>query len=108
MTGFASKRTMAMGRQHGKSYKDLVIDTGTIYGCKYHTAQPIFEAHPETWFRKEWEEMEDWCVQTMGLPGSLWANSGLTPELNYRWYMNNSTFWFREEKDLTMFILKWL
>jgi hypothetical protein len=24
-----------------------------------------------------------------------------------RWYANNSKFWFREEKDLEWFMLKW-
>jgi hypothetical protein len=86
---------------------ELKIEEGRVYGLPYHTVQPMFSAHPQTWFKQEWKEMEDWCVQTMGLAGSLWANSGLTPKLNYRWYMNDSKFWFREQSDLTMFILKW-
>lgn len=84
----------------------MKLDSGTVYGKKYHTVQPVFEAHPQTWFRKEWEEMEDWCVQTMGIPGNIWADSG-SPKPNHRWYMNDSRFWFRDETDLIMFMIRW-
>ena len=46
--------------------------------------------------------MMSWMILTFG-PS---AEDGVwTPDM--RWYANNSKFWFREEKDLTMFILRW-
>ena len=46
--------------------------------------------------------------QTYGEAGSLWRETkNLTPEPLHRWYMNDRRFWFRDEKDRTMFILRW-
>jgi len=118
MTGFASKRAMANGlksleddiidnlsNQISKSIDDEVlmsalgwtpytISNGTVYGEKYLTVHPSNSWH--------WNEMMDWMINTFGPT----AHDGVwTPKM--RWYANNSKFWFREEKDLTLFILKW-
>jgi hypothetical protein len=116
MTGFASKRIMAIGRQHGKSWathaynrlmddinnrpvEDLILSEGTVYGARYYTVEPIGGS---------WMYMEMWAVQTYGETGSLWRETkNLTPEPLHRWYMNDRRFWFRDEKDRTMFILRW-
>jgi hypothetical protein len=75
-------------------WHDLVISEGTVYGARYLTVHPSNGRH--------WNEMMDWMVKTFG-PG---AHDGvLTPDM--RWYANNAKFWFRDEKDRTMFILKW-
>lgn len=116
MQGRELKLTMA-GRNMGKSHftqqaidrlmrdlnsqpiSDLVLSEGKIYGARYHCVQPI---------GGNWMDMEIWCLDTYGNPGSLWQETkNLTPEPNQRWYMNDRKFWFRNERDRTMFILRW-
>lgn len=80
----------------------LEASEGTVYGTTYYTVEPI---------GGYWLRMEDWAVQTFGDPGSIWdpkqkwSNSPAVP--GARWYMNNRKFWFRDEADRTMFMLKW-
>jgi hypothetical protein len=73
----------------------LNIDEGRIYGSRYYTIQP--RASIRNWF-----DMENWCIETFGPTpkDGVW-----TP--NARWYANNAKFWFREQKDLEWFLLKW-
>jgi hypothetical protein len=72
----------------------LELCEGTVYGSRYLTV------HPENGWH--WNEMMDWMVKTFGPT----AHDGVwTP--NQRWYANNSKFWFRNEADRTMFILRW-
>jgi hypothetical protein len=110
---------MSSGRQVGKSMftaqaierlmrdinsqpvEDMVLSEGRVYGARYHCVEPI---------GGNWREMEDWCINTYGeTTGSIWAQEvdKLTPLVNERWYANNRKFWFRNEKDRTLFILKW-
>jgi hypothetical protein len=129
MTGFASKRAMArdddiiddltkrmaeelhndvingLAKRMAQDIDDAVlmtamgwtpfeISSGRVYGSEYLTVHPTNGNH--------WSEMMKWMVDTFG-PS---ANNGVwTP--NIRWYANNSKFWFRDQKDLTMFILRW-
>ena len=74
---------------------DLKVDTGTVLDEPYHTVQPLFVG-------ASWIDMEVWCTDVFGKTSidGVW-----TP--GRRWYMNNSKFWFRDQKDLTMFILRW-
>jgi hypothetical protein len=80
----------------------LKIDEGRVYGARYHTVQPNYRADTQTWFRKEWDAMVEWCVEVYGPTpkDGVW-----TP--NSRWYVNNAKFWFRKESDMTMFIIRW-
>jgi hypothetical protein len=110
---------MSSGRQVGKSMftaqaierlmrdinsqpvEDMVLSEGRVYGARYYCVEPI---------GGNWREMEDWCINTYGeTTGSIWAQEvdKLTPLVNERWYANNRKFWFRNEKDRTLFILKW-
>lgn len=78
--------------------EDLVLSVGTVYGARYHTVEPI---------GGNWVEMETWCVKTFGSSGDhIWGEKK-APKPGHRWYMNNRKFWFRNEKDRTMFILRW-
>jgi hypothetical protein len=80
---------------------DLVLSEGTVYGGSYYCVEPV---------GGNWRAMEDWCIQTYGnSTGSIWAEEidKTTPKPGERWYANNRKFWFREEKDRTMFILRW-
>jgi hypothetical protein len=121
MSGFKKGELMviAAGRQTGKSYftaaalkrlmddinshpiSDLNLTEGRVYGARYYCVEPI---------GGNWREMEDWCINTYGkTTGSIWAQEvdKTTPLVNERWYANNRKFWFRNEADRTMFILKW-
>jgi len=84
---------------HQRPIEDLVLTEGTVYGARYYCVEPVGGT---------WMEMEHWCFETYGETGSLWKETkNLTPEPLQRWYMNNRKFWFRDEKDRTMFILRW-
>jgi len=48
---------------------------------------------------REWQDMNQWMFNTMG------DNNWLTE--NARWVGSNSKYWFRDEQDRTMFLLKW-
>lgn len=72
----------------------LELSEGRVYGARYLTVHPTNGWH--------WNEMMEWMVTTFGPT----AHDGVwTPSM--RWYANNAKFWFRHEKDLTLFLLKW-
>ena len=77
---------------------DWLIDTGTVYGIRYHTVAPT---------GLNWQDMSQWCQETFGAStGSIWAEYH-TPDPGERWYENNAKFWFRDEADLALFLLRW-
>lgn len=106
---------MMAGRQHGKSQMaaysrlwqdimqadtkvtDILLSEGTVFGARYYTVEPIGGS---------WLEMETWCSEVFGSASSVWEGTFTTTDAG-RWYANNRKFWFRREKDRTMFILKW-
>lgn len=75
-------------------WHELDIDQGQVHGSRYLTVHPRNST--------KWNNMMSWMVDTFGpsAPDGVW-----TP--NMRWYANNSKFWFQDEKDLMMFVLKW-
>lgn len=74
-----------------------LLGNGTVYGKNYRTVAPPL---------RNWGAMTTWCTETFGpSTGSIWGHQ--TPTVGERWYQNNAKFWFRDEKDLTMFILRW-
>jgi hypothetical protein len=77
----------------------LELSEGTCYGKKYRTVRPT----QLSWHNVEdWHSMEIWCNAQFGPT----PNDGVwTP--GARWYMNNSKFWFRDEADLSWFLLRW-
>lgn len=76
------------------NWKPFTLSKGTVYGTEYSTVHPNNGA--------AWNEMMQWMIDTFG-PS---AEDGVwTPDM--RWYANNAKFWFREEKDLLIFLLKW-
>ena len=78
----------------GLGWHKLEINEGRVYGARYLTV------HPSNGWK--WNEMMQWMIDTFGPT----AHDGVwTPSM--RWYANHSKFWFREEKDLTLFILRW-
>ena len=116
MTQYKGKGLVQMtGRQMGKStfsgpafqrlwddiknnlIEDLQLSEGTVYGARYYCVEPVGGS---------WLRMETWCLDTFGSNGSAWEKDK-APQPNARWYMNDRRFWFRNESDRTMFILKW-
>jgi hypothetical protein len=81
--------------------EELVLSHGTVFGSRYYTVEPI---------GGDWRVMEKWARKTYGEVGSIWEKgepAGNTPAPSARWYMNNRKFWFRNEADRTLFLLKW-
>ena len=83
-------------------YKDvqLVRDTGTVFGIRYHTVEPRNLEWQDS--RRMWDDMMLWCLDTFGADTSVWSR-----QPNQRWYVNAGRFWFRDEKDLSWFMLRW-
>lgn len=96
----------ASSRQVGKShfmkmwsenyyseFPSLELSEGTVLGHPYYIVRP--KGIP-------WYEMEPWCRETFGPTPEfgVW-------ELDARWYMNAERFWFRDEKDRMLFVLRW-
>jgi hypothetical protein len=76
---------------------DLIMSEGRVYGACYYCVEPV---------GGNWPEMEAWCLDTYGNPGSAW-DKNKAPEPNARWYMNDRRFWFRTERDRDWFIIRW-
>lgn len=71
----------------------LELGEGTVFDQPYYTVRP--KGIP-------WYEMEPWCRETFGPT----PETGVW-EPNARWYMNAERIWFRDEKDRTLFVLRW-
>ena len=115
LTNFHGKGTIQItGRQLGKSWathamqrlmddlvdrpiEDIRCSEGTVFGKRYLTVEPI---------GGNWIAMEKWCSETFGTPSSVLDTFKESGQL-CRWYMNDRKFWFLDEKDRTMFLLKW-
>jgi hypothetical protein len=83
---------------HHRPVEDLKISEGTVYGSRYYCIEPVGGS---------WPKMELWCMQAFGATtGSIWGEKA-APEPAMRWYMNNRKFWFRDQADQLMFVMKW-
>jgi hypothetical protein len=83
---------------HNRPVYDLKLSEGTVYGSRYYTVEPV---------GGNWAQIEMWCWEHFGHSNSSIWSEKKAPEPAERWYMNNRKFWFRNEADRTMFILKW-
>jgi len=70
-------------------------------GVKYFTVQPYCQIWNYDRTVVLWKDIETWCHRTYGPKGNAWYGGA------ERWYVNNSRIWFRDEKDLTMFVMRW-
>jgi hypothetical protein len=76
--------------------EDLKLSEGTVYSSRYYTVEPVGGS---------WKDMELWCHETFGTTaGSIWSEDNSPAQ---RWYMNNRKFWFRDQADQLMFVMKW-
>jgi hypothetical protein len=75
--------------------QELVLAERLYRTAKFYTVEPI---------GGNWLDMETWCLKTFGPSDDVWdfktVNVG-------RWYKNDRKFWFRNERDRTMFIMRW-
>ena len=108
-----------MGRQSGKSTSlealrdfltnvtaPMVLSTseGEFLGQTYYCVEPRGWAYAGL----EWNDMQAWCEKTLGPVGLVWHTiGGQCSEPFQRWYVNGGQFWFRDEADRTMFVLRW-
>jgi len=83
---------------YSQPISDIKLSEGTVYGARYYTAEPV---------GGNWPEMEAWCYETFGDDVSPIWGEAKAPEPAQRWYKNNRKFWFRNEKDRMLFVLKW-
>ena len=115
MTTFKGRGlTQITGRQTGKSQmqaymrlwndiqyrpvEELKLTEGTVYGSRYYCVEPVGGS---------WIEMQEWCLNQFGNSGKHIWGSNEVPAPQERWYMNNRKFWFRDEQDRLMFVMKW-
>lgn len=83
---------------YNRPVEDLILSEQPIHGARYYCVQPVGGS---------WLEMEAWVRSVCGEPGDMWeSNDWCWPE-TARWLQNNRKFWFRNEADRTMFIMKW-
>jgi hypothetical protein len=75
---------------------------GRVYGARYWTVHPVLQPGYYGDSNVEWNSMMQWMIDMFGPT----AKDGVwTPE--QRWYANNAKFWFRNEQDMLLFLLKW-
>ena len=83
---------------NSRPIEDLILTEGRIHGARYYCVEPV---------GGNWIEMELWAHQNYGEPGEIWPKEDFCWPDNMRWCMNNRKFWFRNEADRTMFVMKW-
>ena len=76
---------------------------GTVYGDPYYEVRTI-TTDTLYGYNPNWNKMIEWCLETFG-PSKIKEN-GVT-EPCQRWYVDNTRFWIRDEKDTAMFLLRW-
>jgi hypothetical protein len=81
---------------HARPVEELKLSEGTVYGARYYCIEPV---------GGNWPEMELWCHETFKDTGPIWGET--TPNPAQRWYANNRKFWFRDQADQLMFVMKW-
>ena len=82
----------------------LELNEGRVFGARYWIVKPVPSWDPAgDWGGIEtWDRMVEWMVETFGPTpkDGVWTPS-------CRWYVNNAKFWFRNEQDMMLFLLRW-
>jgi len=97
------KRAMAASRQLGKMHSSMLIDVPADLkriDTGYADNQPKWPywVQPQYYSVTEMYNIEMWVQATFG--DILWADEG-------RWVGSDRKYWFRNEGDRTLFLLKW-
>lgn len=83
---------------YNRPVENLILTEQLIQESCYYCVQPIGGS---------WLEMEAWVRSMCGEPGDMWESDDWCWPESARWLQNNRKFWFRNEEDRTMFIMKW-
>lgn len=86
-------------------WNKIELNEGKVLGSRYATAKPVYDPTVTQGFNRSWDEAVTWCVEQFGPTKMPWETIG-SKKLQ-RWYVNNSTFWFKNDEDLTLFLLRW-
>jgi hypothetical protein len=80
---------------NSRPLEELVLGESRFRGARFYTVEPV---------GGNWQEMQEWAKKTFGPASDPWdfKMDGVG-----RWYANDRRFWFRNERDRTMFILRW-
>lgn len=81
---------------NSRPIEELVLGDRRIHGSRFYTVEPV---------GGNWLDMQQWAQDTYGEPSHLWVS----PDdlVQCRWFANDRKFWFRNERDRTMFIMRW-
>ena len=89
----------------------ITTEEKRLNGARYYVANVSCISGTNWWvpygvskqeLQRDWLKLEDWCYSTFGKrPLNEW------PASSDRWFVNNSSFWFRDHDDLLMFLLRW-
>ena len=95
---------MAAGRQFGKTYSSIWVDEhapAKRIETGYADNQPRWPhwVRPCNYSESEWQGMGRWITDTLG--DSNWLKE------NALWVGSDRKYWFRDERDRTLFLLKW-
>ena len=102
------KRAMAAGRQSGKTgltpdqiWWDEMWNNTPRLETGYADNQPKWPywVRPCNYSAPEWLEMNVWMLEIFG--NCNWHTE------NARWVGSDRKYWFRDERDRTLFLLKW-
>lgn len=108
------KRSMAAGRQLGKTVTSNMPTMATRWINDVESFLPVksletgyadnqpkwpYWVGPYNYHEQEWYDMDEWLIDTMGY--SDWLKE------DARWVGSDRKYWFRDERDRTMFILRW-
>lgn len=83
---------------HYQPVSDLKLSEGTVYGSRYYCVEPVGGS---------WIEIQEWCFNQFGDSGKHIWGSNEVPAPQERWYTNNRKFWFRDDADRLMFVMRW-
>ena len=83
---------------YNQPVRDLILTEAKLHGARYYCVEPE---------GGNWREMEAWVTKAFGEPGEIWPKEDFAWPESPRWVQNNRKFWFRNEADRTMFVLKW-
>lgn len=70
----------------------------TVEETRWHGSR-YYAVKPREW-DFEWDDVIEWCSTAFGSPGDLWTTKA------ERYYLNSGKVFFREQTDLSMFILR--
>jgi len=79
----------------------LRIESTKWHGCSYHVISPYSPSWSIEGNISTWTALQEWCENNFGIVGDPWSTTA------ERWYYNNGKIFLRNEKDLSLFVLRW-